>query len=287
MRISFIVAASALTVAAVSGAIAASGPESTPAPAPVPTASVPAPTASPAPSRMSAMPQGYLPKGAVPNSLLLNPAPPAPGSAAMARDEEAAKAAVALRGTPRWQQATIDAELFSPNSVGVFSCAAGIPIGPETTPKLTALLRRMGPDLALAVYPTKKKYMRPRPFMENGQPSCTPKDEQMLRNDGSYPSGHSALGFGWSLALAEVVPDRAAELVARGRAFGDSRRICNVHWLSDIEEGRLVATAVVARLNAEPAFRADVEAARAEVAALRGKAAAPDCALENVALANN
>jgi acid phosphatase (class A) len=87
--------------------------------------------------------------------------------------------------------------------------------------------------------------------------------------------------------LAEVIPDRAAELVARGRAFGDSRRICNVHWLSDIEEGRVVATAVVARLNAEPAFRADVEAARAEVEALKGKAPAPDCALENRALANS
>lgn len=282
MRVSLIVAVSALAVGVVSGAIASSGSEPAAAPAPAPTAA-----ASPEPSRMSAMPRGYLPQGAAPNSLLLNPAPPAPGSAAKARDEEGAKEAVALRGTPRWQQATIDADLFSPKSAGVFSCAAGIPIGPDTTPKLNALLRRMGPDLALAVYPTKKKYMRPRPFMENGEPTCTPQDEKMLRADGSYPSGHSALGFGWSLALAEVVPDRAAELVARGRAFGDSRRICNVHWLSDIEEGRLVATAVVARLNAEPSFRADVEAARAEVEALRGKAAVPDCALENAALANN
>jgi acid phosphatase (class A) len=280
MRISLIAAASALAVGIVSGAIASSGAEPAAAPAPVA-------TASPAPSRMSAMPRGYLPQGAAPNSLLLNPAPPAPGSAAKARDEEAAKAAVALRGTPRWQQATIDADLFSPKSIGIFSCAAGVSIGPDTTPKLNNLLRRMGPDLALAVYPTKKKYMRARPFMENGEPTCTPQDEKMLRADGSYPSGHSALGWGWSLVLAEVVPDRAAELVARGRAFGDSRRICNVHWLSDIEEGRVVATAVVARLHAEPAFRADVEAARAEVDALRGKVAAPDCALENAALANN
>ena len=87
--------------------------------------------------------------------------------------------------------------------------------------------------------------------------------------------------------MAQVIPDRSAQMVARGREFGDSRRVCNVHWLSDIEEGRLVAAAVVARLNAEPAFRADVEAARAEVEGLRGKLPAPDCALENSALANN
>jgi acid phosphatase (class A) len=121
--------------------------------------------------------------------------------------------------------------------------------------------------------------------MENGKPTCTTEAEAVLRRDGSYPSGHSALGFGWGLILAQVVPDRAAELVARGRAYGDSRRICNVHWLSDIEEGRVVASAVVARLNAEPAFRADLDAARAEVAALAERNPGTDCAAEAALLA--
>ena len=136
----------------------------------------------------------------------------------------------------------------------------------------------------LSTYPTKMKYQRPRPFMENGKPTCTPDQEDVLRKDGSYPSGHSAIGFGTGLILAEVVPDRAAQLVARGRAFGDSRRICNVHWLSDVEEGRVVASAVMARLNAEPAFAADLAAARAEVAAARGSLPVPDCARENATL---
>lgn len=284
MRVPMILAASALAVAAVSGAVASSG--SAPASAPATTAS-PMPLPSDPASQLSRLPTGYIPRDKLPDSLLLTPAPPVAGSAAMARDEEGARAAVALRGSPRWEQAKIDADLFSPATTAVFSCAAGVPIGAETTPKLNHLLRRMGPDLALAVYPTKKKHMRGRPFMANGEPTCTPQDEKVLRQDGSYPSGHSAIGWGWGLVLAEVIPDRAAELVARGRAFGDSRRICNVHWLSDIEEGRVVATAVVARLNAEPAFRADVEAARAEVEALRGKTPAPDCALENRALANS
>jgi acid phosphatase (class A) len=230
---------------------------------------------------------GYLPRGAAPDSLVFVPPPPAPGSAAFARDEEGARAAVTLRGSPRWDQATIDADLFKPDTTGVFSCAAGFTIGAETTPRLAALLRRAGPDLALAVYPTKRLYKRPRPFMVNGQPTCTPQDEAVLRADGSYPSGHSAIGYGWSLLLAEVVPDRAAQIVARGLAFGDSRRICNVHWLSDIEQGRSVAAAVVARLHAEPAFRADLEAARAEVAARRAQLAVPDCARENAALASS
>ena len=64
----------------------------------------------------------------------------------------------------------------------------------------------MGPDLALGTYATKRKFQRRRPFMVNGEPTCTPQDEAMLRQDGSYPSGHSAIGYGWGLVLAEIVP---------------------------------------------------------------------------------
>ena len=245
-----------------------------------------APAAAPMDGKARMAFSGYLSAGSAPDSNLLIPPPPAPGSAAEARDIEAANAAIALRGTPRWDQAAIDADLFSPRTVGIFSCAAGFEIDPANLPKLAALLRRAGPDLAMAVYPSKRKYQRARPFMANNQLTCTPKDEALLRRDGSYPSGHSAIGYGWGLILAELVPDRAAQLVARGRAFGDSRRVCNVHWLSDVEEGRVVSTAVFARLHAEPAFRADVEAARAELEAQRSKLSVPDCARENAALAN-
>jgi acid phosphatase (class A) len=228
---------------------------------------------------------GYLPRGAAPDSNVLIPPPPAPGSAALARDEEGAAAALKLQGTPRFEQAAIDADLFNPNSTGIFSCAAGMQISPQSTPKVVALLRKAAPDLAMAVYPSKRKYMRPRPFMANGKPTCTPKDETMLRTDGSYPSGHSAIGYGWGLILAELIPDRAAQLAARGRAFGDSRRVCNVHWLSDVEEGRVVADAMLARLHAEPTFRTDMDAARVEIEAARTKMQAPECARENAALA--
>ena len=232
--------------------------------------------------------QGYLPRGAVPDSLLLNPLPPAKGSKAEARDIEAAKAALKLRGTPRWALARADADLFAPTATGLYSCAAGVEIGAQTTPRTHALMLRVARDLGMSTYPTKNKYKRPRPFTVNKQPNCTPEMDKMLRGDGSYPSGHSAIGWGWGLVLAEVVPDRAAQLVARGRVFGDSRRICNVHWLSDVEEGRVVGSAVVARMHAEPAFLADVAAAREEVRALAGKAPPlADCAAEAATIAGS
>lgn len=247
----------------------------------------PAPASSPAAMAATGFfsMAGYLPYGTAPDSLLLNPPPPAKGSAAEARDIAGANAALAVQGTPRWELAKRDADLFGPTATAAYSCAAGLAIGPATTPKLEALLRRTARDLAGATFPTKRKYMRPRPFTVNGKPTCTPDQEQLLRGDGSYPSGHSALGYGWGLILAEAIPDRAAQLVARGRAFGDSRRICNVHWLSDVEEGRIVASAVVARLNAEPAFQADLAAARAEAAALTDRNPRQDCPAEAALLA--
>jgi acid phosphatase (class A) len=230
-----------------------------------------------------AMPTGYLGPAKLPDALLLIPRPPAPGSAAEARDEEAQKAALAERGTPRWGVATSDADLFTPQATGALSCAAGIVISPKETPGIDHLLRRSFADLGLSTSAVKRKYQRQRPFMVNGQPSCTPDWEPILRKDGAYPSGHSAVGYGWGLILAELIPDRAAQLVARGRAFGDSRRICNVHWLSDVEEGRVAAAAVVAKLHSEAAFLADMKAAKAEIA----KASPPtrDCAKEAGALA--
>lgn len=230
------------------------------------------------------MPTPYLAAGQLPDSTVLVPPPPAAGSAAMQRDEAGATSAIAQRGSPRWTLAIGDAQL-SPEAVGAdFSCAAGIAIGPKTTSVLAKLLQRATADFAMSARPAKKLYQRPRPFMQNNQPICTPDAAEGLRKDGSYPSGHSTIGFGTALVLAEVVPARATQLIARGRAFGDSRRICNVHWTSDIEEGRLMASAVFARLNADPAFQADLTAARAEVAQV-GAGAGKDCSAEAAALA--
>jgi acid phosphatase (class A) len=223
-------------------------------------------------------PPGYLAAGTTPNSLTLLPPPPAPGSAAQARDDDAAKAAVARSGGPRWMQAVEDADLHFPKVAETFSCAVGVRITEADTPRLYVLLRRSLVDVGLSTYPTKIKYQRARPFMVDGGPTCTPGDEAALRKDGSYPSGHSAVGWGWALILVEAAPERADAILARGRAFGQSRVECNVHWLSDTEEGRLMASGVVARLHDDAAFRDDLAAARSEIAA--GRAPTRDCAKE-------
>jgi acid phosphatase (class A) len=233
-------------------------------------------------------PASYLPAEALPNSVALLPPPPAAGSPLQTADEEIARKTRALQGTPRWALATVDDDLKFPHAAGAFSCALNAPITEEATPHLSTLLRRSLVDAGLSTFAAKDQYGRVRPFVVNMEPICAPEAERaMLLKSPSYPSGHAAIGWAWALILTEVAPERTDVVLARGLAYGQSRVICNVHWQSDVDAGRLMGAATVARLHADPAFRADLEAAKAEVAAARAKGLKPtgDCTAEAGALA--
>jgi acid phosphatase (class A) len=230
---------------------------------------------------------GYLAPQALPNSVALLPSPPAAGSAALALDTEANRESIGSRGTPRWRLAAEDADLRPSQVAGTFSCALNAPITEQETPRLYQLMRRVMIDAALSTFRAKSQYNRPRPFVVNKKTTCTPAEEGILMKSGSYPSGHAAIGWALALILCEIAPEQTDALLARGRAFGESRMVCNVHWQSDVSEGRMMGAATVARLHADPQFRADVEAAKAELAVVRAKGLQPtrDCKAEAEALA--
>ncbi|WP_115572261.1 acid phosphatase [Xanthomonas campestris] len=227
--------------------------------------------------------RGYLQKEQLPDSLQLVPPPPQDGSAALANDEAVAKAMLQLRGTPRWDLAMRDAALGFPAAAGHFSCALGVQIDQATTPHLLRLLERSLRDASTSTSAAKARYQRPRPFMRNDQPMCTPADDDSLRKNGSYPSGHTAIGWSWGLILAELAPARRDALLARGRAFGDSRLVCNVHWQSDVLQGRIMGAATVAALHGNADFQKDLAAARREIAKAT-PANSTTCAAEAAAL---
>ena len=228
----------------------------------------------------------YLKMQEIPDSLALLPPPPAAGSTALALDEEISRGNEARQGSPRWTLAITDADLDFPGAAQIFSCAMGIPITEQDTPYLYLLLRRSFTDAIISTLKAKGHYKRIRPFMLHKTAVCTPSWDAELRKDGSYPSGHSTIGFTWALILSELDPEHGDAIVARGRAYGESRLVCNAHWQSDVNEGRFMASAVVSRLHTSPAFLADMKAAKAEIAAQRSKGAKPvrDCALESSVL---
>jgi len=213
-------------------------------------------------------PKGYLPAGAHPDGQRLLPPPPETGSATWKVEQAQFEATRALEGSPRWAQAIRDTDLSGEEVFHGFSCAAGVKLGPDTTPTLAAMLLRLIHDARPLYNPPKDFYARKRPAVGNSAPICVPR-EPWLETNGAYPSGHAMIGYSWSLILAELAPDRATELIIRGRDFGDSRAICGVHWQSDVEAGRTLATALVARLHADPGFMADLATSKAEVEAAR------------------
>ena len=229
---------------------------------------------------------GYLQPNQLPDGVALLPPPPAPGSAAAAADEEAYRLTRRLKDTPRWALAARDAELRFPGATEHFSCALGIAISAEATPHLNMLLRRVRMDSSRANDKPKDHYKRPRPFMVAKEPSCTPSGDAKAKPD-SYPSGHASIGWAWALTLAEVAPDRADAILARGVAYGQSRVVCGVHYRSDVDAGRVVGAATVSRLHADPVYTAQVAAARKEVEAARAAGRKPplDCESEAKALA--
>ena len=159
-----------------------------------------------------------------------------------------------------------------------------MPISQEATPHLNMLIRRVRADASRANDKAKDLYKRQRPYLAHGDASCTPQEKH---KDDSYPSGHTSIGWAWALVLAEIAPDRADAIFARGLAFGESRVVCGVHWRSDIEAGRVVGASAVSRLHADPVFAAQLELARKEIEAARAAGAKSplDCAAEAQALA--
>ena len=212
---------------------------------------------------------GYLEFKEMPNSVVLLPPPPEQGSIALMLDKEISKKNLMKKDSARWKQAQSDAVLYFPEALEAFSNIEGVTISEDETPNLYILLRRTMADASLSTYTAKNHYKRARPFMVNNEPTCTPEDEEHLRKDGSYPSGHTAIGWAWALVLSEIFPEKVNHIIQRGREFGESRIVCNVHWQSDVNEGRFMGAATVASLHANPTFQADLKAAKKEVAALK------------------
>lgn len=211
----------------------------------------------------------FLQADEVANSLELLPAPPQPGSILWMNDEAQYQWGKLQRNTPRGDQAAADARVGGDGVPNAFSEAFGIKISKETTPEIYKLVLGMREDAGdLATRAAKNYYMRVRPFAFYHETTCNPEQQQELSTNGSYPSGHTAIGWATALVLSEINVDRQNEILKRGYEMGQSRVICGYHFQSDVDAARLVSSAVVARLHANKNFMAQLEKAKAEFAKL-------------------
>lgn len=240
------------------------------------TAKPPPYAVSPSTAGWTKPPAGYLREGMNLDGATIIGPPPEEASPRGKADQKIFRQTRKLAGTPTWDRAVADADLSGKHGFKSFSCAAGVTIGPEATPVLANLLLRMTDDAATLYQPAKGVFQRKRPPVGNKKPICVPR-EKWIETDGSYPSGHSLIGWSWALVISEVAPEHASAVLARGREFGDSRIVCGVHYQSDIEAGRYLGSALVSRLHQDPAFMTDLATAKAEVAASRAKGGPEGC----------
>ncbi len=204
----------------------------------------------------------------VASSLKLLPPPPQPGSAYFNYDQAQYQWGKMQRITPRGKQAKEDAQIGNGGIERAFAEAFGLMITKETSPELYKLIQKSGYDASLSTREAKNHYLRMRPFMLFKEQSLTPEDEAALSKNGSYPSGHTAIGWTVALILTEINPGRQDEILKRGFEYGQSRVICGVHYQSDVDAGRIVAAGLVARLHADKAFQQQLAKAKQEFAKL-------------------
>ena len=152
-----------------------------------------------------------------------------------------------------------------------FSVPFGLQISRQSTPEIFKLLQdALATTDSICKLP-KAKYMRPRPFVVFNEKTLVSKDEPSLRLNGSYPSGHSILGWSAALLMSEINPEAADTLLARGQMYAESRVIVGAHWQSDIEAGIQAASVAYMKLHTSERFLRQMAAARKEFAKLKGK----------------
>ena len=207
----------------------------------------------------------YLSVQELPDLIKCLPAPPAFNSPEFAYDVQRyqwgkiqrldpERAAIAKRDAV-WSYAALFAE---------FNIPFGMVISKTETPEIWKLLETSLTTTDPMRVEPKAYYHRLRPFEMYDEHLLSPETEVEVRGEGSYPSGHTTRGWLTALLLAEINPARADTIFARGWMYGESRVIEGAHWQSDVDASRVAASIGYAALQTSPAFREQMEKAKAE-----------------------
>ena len=183
---------------------------------------------------------------------LVNLLPPPPCETCPQAKAEMDELAALERGrTPDEEGRVID---DVKRSVDRFLEGAGIAFDLEKLRPCEKFFTRPRQEEKAAVEAAKNTFCRTRPFMTPGN-SLHPVEAARPDDSFSYPSGHAAYGAAIGILLAEMLPEKRAELFRRINEYARARMIAGAHFRSDVEAGKLVGAAVVSSLLAEPDFR--------------------------------
>ena len=213
----------------------------------------------------------YFTQGEMPDMMVFLPGPPDSTSVAFMNDVARYYWGKEMRHDPeRAAQATRDAVYGLETILTEFEEAFGMKVTKDDTPEIYKVLLEGTATCDSICTRPKREYMRRRPFMVFNEPTLYPEDEPALRLNGSFPSGHTLLGWSSALLMMEINPDRATEIMARGYRYGENRLVVGAHWQSDTDAARLAASVAYARLHTSERFLEQMRKAREEFQRLKG-----------------
>jgi acid phosphatase (class A) len=188
----------------------------------------------------------------------LLPPPPAAGSAAARQDLDAVLAVQKSRTAQEMAAAKADVE----HSMFRFADAIGLTVQPSTLPKTAAFFDRVAKFDKVQVKQAKAYFHRPRPSVVSSEVHPLSKDKP---DDWSYPSGHATFGYTTAVLLANMLPEKRAEIFARADLYAQHRIVMGAHFPSDLEAGKLAGTVIAAQILRDAQWQGDYNAARGEL----------------------
>lgn len=152
-------------------------------------------------------------------------------------------------------------------------------LGPNFTrvklPKTFALLDNVTADSKSVTKQAKDHWHLPRPYKADKRikllvPPLNPKNF-------AYPSGHTSTSLVLANLLGDLVPDARTVLQHQAGRIANRRVLAGVHTPHDLTGGRVLGSLIWQKLQAQPAFQADLAAAREEISASGYSWNAPGC----------
>jgi acid phosphatase (class A) len=206
----------------------------------------------------------YFTTGELPDLIQCLPAPPANHTSGFKYDVRRYRWGKAQRkDAQRAEMAIRDAEWTYEALIAELSDAFGIAVSKDATPNIWHVLETSLRTIDQIRVAPKAYFHRIRPF-EYFKDSTLTGEDDVLRGEGSYPSGHTIRSWLAALLLSEINPAGANAVYARAWEYGESRVIAGAHWQTDVDASRVAASIGYARLQTSPAFRNDMALAREE-----------------------
>jgi acid phosphatase (class A) len=197
------------------------------------------------------------------NLLMLLPPPPANDSAQMKAELGEILTVQVTRTKAMEERAIADAT----ENVWRFADVVDSPkFNAASLPKFAAFFDRVVETEGAVVDPAKDVWKRPRPHLY----SDLVKPVVPLSKSGSYPSGHATVGTLMGVELANMLPEKRAQILARAWEYGHNRVVGGIHYASDIEMGRISGMVIAQTISTHPDFKQEFEAAKAELRAALG-----------------